>query len=74
MKRGTGIRVAVLLAAMFLFGSSTGCTRWLLGPHLASFGAGWLLRDAATTTTTERVCYHNGVLVDCSELPSDLGQ
>lgn len=56
------------LAVIALLGTTTGCTRWLVGSHLASFGAGWLLRDLTMPTTTETLCYQNGELVDCSEV------
>jgi len=39
-----------------------------------SFGVGWLPRDLTVPSTVERGCYPNGVLVDCANLPDNLGQ
>ncbi len=74
MRPHRGANLITLLAAGLLLGASTGCTPWALVSNLASLGVGWALRDVTATTTTERQCYHNGVPVDCAELPSDLGE
>lgn len=72
-RRVTTCLVATLMAVALL-GTTTGCKEWLLGSHLASFGAGWALRDLTMPTTTETLCYRSGVLIDCADLPADLGE
>jgi hypothetical protein len=74
MTRGFGFRAAVVLLAVLLVAASAGCTEWLAASHLASFGAGWVLRGMSMPVTVERECYLNGTLVDCATLPDDLGQ
>lgn len=74
MKRRIGFRVAVALLAAVLLTTGVGCRQWLVLSQTISFGAGWLLRDLTYTTTVERECYQNGVLVDCDTLPENLGQ
>jgi hypothetical protein len=69
MQRRITTWLAATLAAVALLGATTGCNEWLVGTHAASFGAGWLLRDVTMPATTETVCYQNGELVDCSEIP-----
>ena len=66
-RRITTLFVATL-AAVALLGTTTGCTKWLVGSHLATFGAGWLALDLTMPTTTETLCYQNGELVDCPEV------
>ncbi len=74
MRRITTCLVATLMAVALL-GTTTGCREWLVGSHLASFGAGWLIRDLTIPTTTETLCYQNGELIDCSEvLPGEPGE
>jgi hypothetical protein len=74
MKRGFGLRVAVLVLVGVLLGTNTGCLEWLAVTNVVSFSAGWLLRDLTIPTTVQRECYQNGVLVDCATLPDNLGQ
>jgi hypothetical protein len=69
MKRGFGVRIAVVLLVGFLMATSTGCIECVAVSNAVSFGAGWLLRDVTLRTTVERECYKNGVLVDCVALP-----
>jgi hypothetical protein len=73
MKHGIGVRLTASLVAAVLLGASTGCTQWLVVSNLVSLGSGWLLRDLTMTTTTDTLCYRNGALVDCSELPIQSG-
>ncbi len=68
MRRGLKTWLVATVAAVTLLGATTGCTEWLVGSHLASFGAGWLLRDLTMFTTTETLCYRNGELIDCAEV------
>lgn len=74
MRHGTNCRIAALVSAAPLIVMSAGCLEWLMASHLASFGAGRLLRDMTTVTTTERVCYQNGLEVDCATLPDGVTQ
>lgn len=75
MQRRITTWLVATLAAVALLGTTTGCREWLVGSHLATFGAGWLLRDLTMPTTTETFCYRNGELVDCSEVqPSEPGE
>ncbi len=67
MQRRITTWLVAALAAVALLGT-TGCTGWLVGSRLATFGAGWLLRDLTVPTTTETTCYRNGELIDCSEV------
>ena len=60
--------LVVTLATVVLLSTTTGCTKWLIGSYLTTFGAGWLARDLTMPTTTETLCYQNGELVDCSEV------
>lgn len=64
-KRWNTTIVSVLLAAAL--GVCSGCD--LPPPHLVTFGAGFLLGRASATqfavVTTERVCYQNGVPIEC---------
>jgi hypothetical protein len=74
MKHGIVIRLTASLFASVLLGASTGCTPWLAVSNLVSLGSGWLLRDLTMTTATDTLCYRNGALVDCSELPIQSGR
>lgn len=74
MNRGFAFRIVGALLGLGLVATSTGCTEWLAISHVGSLSAGWLLRDVTMPTTVERECYENGVLVDCADLPADLGQ
>lgn len=69
-------RFAALAATLAL--SATGCTEWFAASHAASFGVGWLLGSQSATltagATVDRVCYENGVIVDCSSLPIEAAQ
>ena len=67
MQRRTTAWLVTILVAVVLAGTTTGCTDWLLGSNVASFGAGWLLRHTTMPTTTETLCYRNGEPIDCSE-------
>jgi len=68
MQRRITTWLVTTLAAVALLGTTTGCTEWLIGSHWVSFGAGWIARDITMPTTTETLCYRNGVLIDCSEV------
>ncbi len=68
MQRRITTWLVTTLAAVALLGTTTGCAEWLLGSHMVSFGAGWIARDFTMPTTTETLCYRNGVLIDCSEV------
>ena len=57
-----------ILAAVALFGTTTGCEEWLTGSHLASLSVGWLARELTMPTMTETLCYQNGEPIDCSEV------
>jgi hypothetical protein len=72
MKRKTRTRLATCLVIAAPVAIVTGCVPYDLCSHGASFSLGWLLREWTMPTTTETQCYHNGVLTDCSELPSEL--
>lgn len=74
MKSGFAFRVTVMLLATVLISTSTGCIKWLSFSDLVSFGAGWVLRDVTMPSNVERQCYQNGVLIDCADLPTELGQ
>jgi hypothetical protein len=69
MQRRVATWLMATLLVIALLGTTTGCEQWLIGSHLAAFGAGWALRDLTMPTTTETSCYRNGEPVDCSELP-----
>jgi hypothetical protein len=62
-------RHLALLAACGLLLLSTGCVGWQLTATAASFGLGWLTGMLGVPTTTETLCYRNGVPIDCSEMP-----
>jgi hypothetical protein len=68
MQRRITTCLIAVLTAVVLLGTTTGCKEWLVGSHVATFGAGWLLRDLTMPTTTETLCYQNGELIDCSEV------
>ncbi|MBN2447965.1 MAG: hypothetical protein JXO22_14635 [Phycisphaerae bacterium] len=74
MKRGCVSKLGVVLLAVVLLVAGTGCDSILLASHSASFAAGWLVGNLTAATTVERQCYENGVLIDCANLPADLGQ
>ena len=73
MRRGSIARTIALAVAAITIGASVGCHERILAANLLTMGAGWLLRDVTLTTTIERECYENGVLIDCADLPEDLG-
>lgn len=56
-----------VLAALTL--GLTGCGQRELLTAI-SFGTGWLVRGL-TGMNVETLCYRNGVLVDCSQLPAE---
>lgn len=74
MKREFVARLAVLLLVVVFLLPSVGCNRVLLGTNTVSVVAGWLLGSVATSSSVERLCYQNGELIDCADLPADLGQ
>ena len=67
-------RVGIVLAAGAMVLAATGCNKLLYGTNSISIATGWLLGSAFTAGNVERVCYENGVLIDCADLPADLGQ
>ncbi|MGD8452286.1 MAG: hypothetical protein PVJ57_10750 [Phycisphaerae bacterium] len=73
MRRGTLLRVGGIVVAGALFIGGTGCRELLIGTNIASVATGWLLGNLTTSGNVERVCYQNGVLIDCADLPEDLG-
>lgn len=74
MKRGTITKVATILLGLVLLLASTGCNRLLYATNAVSTATGWLFGGLATASNAEYQCYQNGVLIDCADLPSDLGQ
>lgn len=66
-KRSTRFLMAAFLGALLT--GVAGC-EWLIGSHLASFGAGYALGAASVGTQT--TCYQNGELINCAELPAEL--
>ena len=62
-------RILILLVAFTLLATGTGCDRTFRLANLASFSAGWLVGQLTTPITIDTVCYRNGELIDCSELP-----
>ena len=74
MKRGYFSRLGVVLMAAVLLTIGSGCDSVLLASHGVSFAAGWLVGNMTAPTTVERQCYQDGVLIDCANLPANLGQ
>lgn len=74
MKRGIAAQVGIIVTVVALGALSTGCNRLLYGTNALSGITGWLLGSVVTATNTDRVCYENGVVIDCASLPADLGQ
>lgn len=69
MTRPRTIKRAIALTLLCgLLTVNTGCIAAGLGYGL-SFGAGWLAGLLTAPTTTETICFRNGVQIDCSELP-----
>lgn len=68
MQRRITTCLIAALTAYVLLGTTTGCKKWMVGSHVATFGVGWLLSDLTMPTTTETLCYRNGELIDCSEM------
>ena len=62
-------RILVLIVGLMLLVCGTGCDRVARLINVASFSAGWLVGQLTVPTTTETVCYRNGELIDCSEVP-----
>ena len=60
--------VVTVLIALLLAGTA-GCTEWLLATSVGSFAAGYLVGSSIGGETT---CYHNGVLIDCADMPAEL--
>lgn len=74
MKRRALVKLGPSLLDAAPLIASTDCSRLLYGTNAASAAAGWLLRSASTAGNIERLCYQNGVLIDCADLAADLGQ
>lgn len=74
MKNRYATCFAALLISILSLGVTTGCSEGIRAVSSVSFGLGWFIRNITASSTTEEVCYQNGVLIDCSELPEDLGQ
>lgn len=74
MRRSIWRTLGVACIAAALLTASTGCNKTLVGTHAASTVVGWLLGNAFGTGNVERQCFQNGVLIDCADLPADLGQ
>ncbi len=72
MRRNFFVRAVVLTLAAATVGASTGCHERIAAANLITLGAGWLLRDVTLTSSVERACYQNGVLIDCADLPEGL--
>lgn len=62
-------RALILIGALTLLASGAGCNRVSRLMSVASFSAGWLVGHLTAPSTTDTVCYRNGELLDCSELP-----
>lgn len=73
MKRGIVKFGNVLVAATLLI-ATAGCNEFFIFSNAASVVTGWLLGGQAAANNVERQCYQNGVLIDCADLPADLGQ
>ncbi len=74
MRRSKVIHIGAVIAAAGLFLASTGCTKLLYLSTGTSFVSGLLLGNNLTLTSVEQTCYQNGVLINCADLPEDLGQ
>ncbi len=74
MKRQTVAKLGTILILIALMVTTTGCNQLLWGTNTVSAVAGWLVGSYLNTGGTERLCYQNGVLIDCADLPADLGQ
>ena len=80
MKNRSAAIFAVVLLMIGFLGITTGCNEKLAlsnGITLvnqAAFGIGWALGSINAPTTTERLCYQNGVQIDCADLPEEFGQ
>lgn len=62
----------VLMLLVGVLATTVGCDRWALN-SAASFSLGWIAQGLQPTSTVQQ-CFENGVLIDCSELPENLGE
>ena len=67
-------RVGILALLSALLVPSLGCNLRLWGSNTGSLITGWLLGSVANASGAEHLCYENGVLIDCADLPADLGE
>ena len=74
MRLKTFARIGTVLIVLVVLISTSGCNRLLLGTNAVSFVGGWMFGNAFGASNVERLCYENGVLIDCADLPDDLGQ
>ena len=74
MRHSHTLKIGAVLLAAGLLVASTGCTKKFELVNGISFFSGLMVGINFAPTTVEQTCYENGVLVDCSELPENLGQ
>ena len=71
--RSYACKIGAIAVAAGLLLASTGCNKKLTLNNGFYFVSGLLIGNVFTPTSTEQTCYENGVLVDCADLPEDLG-
>lgn len=57
-----------VVAAAALVACLVGCRPTTLASNALAFTAGWLTGSLTVPTTTDTICFRNGVQIDCAEL------